>query len=136
MGEGDATKDAFKAAVKFVCHLYKLPDKVDTCNKARVMLLCTGRSHETLPPTSDAVGLHIKHAHYQTLICKQTDVSTPELPEVTESGWTRTDGHLGAKVNKLPPVPKMCCEIVTCNCTTACRNNSYGCRKGKPPGTA
>ena len=81
--------------------MYKLPDNIDTCDKARVMLFCKGRLQEALPPTSDAVKLHIRRAHYQALIWKQANISTPALPQVTDTGWTHADGALGVKVNDM-----------------------------------
>ena len=93
----EATENAFKSAEKFVCRLYKLPDDVDTCNKARAILFCNGHSQEALPPTSDVVKLHIKRAHYQAFIWKQANISTPIiLPQASETGWTLVDGHLYA----------------------------------------
>ena len=71
-------------------------DDVDTCDKARVILFCNGHSQEALPPTSDVVKLHIKRAHYQAFIWKQANISTPILPQASETGWTLVDGHLYA----------------------------------------
>ena len=49
---------------------------------------------EMLPPTSDALKHHIKQAHYQSLVWKQSNVDTPELPSATESGWREQNQKL------------------------------------------
>ena len=71
LDRGDITEGINNDAEKFICHLYKIPDDVDTCDKARVIILSKGCPQETLPPTSDAVRLHIRRAHYQASIWDQ-----------------------------------------------------------------
>ena len=63
LGTGDITEGIINDAEKFICRLYKIPDDMDTCDKARVILFSKGCPQETLPPTSDAVRLHIRRAH-------------------------------------------------------------------------
>ena len=58
LGKGPLTEDLVTSTERFICKIYGVPE-VDTCNKARVKLLCKGRPQETLPPTSDAVRFHI-----------------------------------------------------------------------------
>jgi hypothetical protein len=45
------------------------------------------KSPESLPPTSDALKLHIERAHFQANVWKQANVVKPVLPSVT-MGWS------------------------------------------------
>ena len=45
------------ATEKFICKIYGVSE-VDTCNKARVKLICIGRTQETLPPTACRTIVH------------------------------------------------------------------------------
>ena len=81
LGTGDITEEVINDAEKFICRLYKIPDYVDRCDKARVILFSKGYPQETLPPTSDAVRLHIRRSHYQAFIWKLATIATPILPK-------------------------------------------------------
>ena len=79
------------SAEKFICKIYGVAEV--TCNKARVKLFCKGFTQENLPPTSDAVKLHIMRSHYQALIWNQAHIAQPVLPPVDTMGWSRIEGH-------------------------------------------
>ena len=83
LGTGELTEEISKAAEKFICLIYKAPD-VETCDEACVKLFSKGCSQESLPPTSDAVHLHIKQAHYQIKVWKQSSLPIQQLPEVSK----------------------------------------------------
>lgn len=127
LGDGDLNASTTQAAEKFICRLYKLPD-VDTCDKARTVLFCKGRLQEALPPTSDAVHLHIRRAHYQTMVWKQARLPIQQLPMATDMGWQMSSGHLVPELMSLPPIPKTC-EIVSCGCVSGCLTKRCSCRK-------
>lgn len=74
LGKGPLTEDIVNSTEKFICKMYGVPE-VDTWNKARVKLFCTGCPQETLPPTSDAVKFHIMRSHYQATIWNQAATS-------------------------------------------------------------
>ncbi|KAJ4933246.1 hypothetical protein JOQ06_030079 [Pogonophryne albipinna] len=42
---------------------------------------------DTLPPTEDALSMHLKRAHYQTKVWKQSLVTHPQLPSPINCGW-------------------------------------------------
>ena len=131
LGTGDITEGIINDAEKFICRLYKVPDDVDTCDKARVILFSKGCPQETLPPTSDAVRLHIRGAHYHSSIWEQATIATPVLPQVTDMGWKYIDGNLVPKLMTLTPIPKACREIITCGCTKGCASRNCSCRKAR-----
>ena len=45
------------------------------------------KSYDSLPPTQDALHLHIKQANYQTMIWRKAVEPCPTLPAPEESGW-------------------------------------------------
>ena len=84
--------------------------EVDTCNKARVKLLCIGRTQETLPSISDAATFHIMRSHYQASVWNQANLPYPDLPPVIENGWMHLDGRLVPRLLSLSSIPKICRE--------------------------
>ena len=85
LGKADLTSEVIQSAEKFICLLYNLND-IDKCDKAGVVMFCKGRSQESLPPTSDAALLHIKHAHYQSVVWMQAHLACLVLPTVSDMG--------------------------------------------------
>lgn len=136
LGENPLTTDSCKNAEKFICKLYNLQNDINTCDQARVKLFSKGRPQESLPPTSDAVYLHIKRAHYQTTVWKQANQPIQELPRATDMGWTMINGILIPQLMTLPPIPEACKEIVSCGCKKGCSTLRCSCRKAKLPCTA
>jgi len=128
LGKGNLTEDISKSAEKFICHLYGVPE-AQTCDEARVKLFCRGRPQESLPPTSDAAQFHIMRSHYQASVWINAHTPCPILPEVTDMGWERKDGHLSPKLTSLPPIPKACSEIIACGCSKDCLSKLCSCRK-------
>ena len=86
LGTGELSEEITKAAEKFICPIYKAPD-VETCDEACVQLFYKGLSQESLPPTSDAVHLHIKGAHYQIKVWKQSSLPIQQLPGVSKLSY-------------------------------------------------
>ena len=67
LGEGDLTTSKVHDAEEFVCKLYHV-ENVTKTEAARVQLFNKCKALEALPPTSDALHVHIERAHYQTLV--------------------------------------------------------------------
>ena len=128
LGKAELTSEVFQSAEKFICFLYNLND-IDKCDKARVVMFCKGRSQESLPPTSDAALLHIKHAHYQSMVWVQAHLACPVLLTVTDMGWMDDNGKLVPELITLPPIPGSCSEIVLCGCVKGCLSQRCSCRK-------
>lgn len=68
--------------------MYKL-DHIGVVDKARVILLPKKGKPEELQLTSDALSLHVRRAHYQTLVWKQAHCSQPNLPDPQTLGWKK-----------------------------------------------
>ena len=69
IGEANLTTTNIKDAEKFVCAIYK-HGEVEFVNKIRVLLFPKCGKPQALPPTRDALELHIRRSHYQSLVWK------------------------------------------------------------------
>ena len=128
LGRGKLTPVTASAAETFICRVYGVTD-IDTCDKARVKLFNKCLSQESLPPTTDAVNLHIQRAHYQTMVWIQADTCTQLLEQVSSSGWTLSGDQLIPEMMRLPPIPQACLEITSCGCSKGCVTRRCGCRQ-------
>ena len=116
---------------KFFCILYGMP-KEDDINKVRLHLFLKNKIPEALPPTKDALYLHIKRAHYQSLIWKKANFPDPSLPEALAFGWKVTEtGRLKPILMTKDAIPDDELKFTSCSCTTGCNTNRCGCRKLK-----
>jgi len=93
-GRANRRKDEVE---EFVCKMYKL-DSIGSVNEARVILFSKKGKPEALPPTSDALSLHVKRVHYQVTVWKQAHCSEPHLPDPETLGWKKIAD------NKLQPL--------------------------------
>ena len=71
---------------------------------------------DTLPPTSDALTLHIMRAHYQTKVWKQSLVTHPQLPSPINCGWHMLEGRLAPQLSTEEPLQARCLELTVCEC--------------------
>ena len=53
-----------------MCVMYK-HEEVESVNQIRVLLFPKGGKPQALPPTRDALELHISRSHYKSLVWKQ-----------------------------------------------------------------
>jgi hypothetical protein len=128
IGEGELTEQKKKAVEKFICTMYKLD--LASVDEARVVLFSKAGKPDALTPTSDALSLHTSRAHYQTLVWKQAHCSEPLLPDPVTMGWNRTDDNkLRPVLMSQDPIPKACCEIISCSCRTGCTTCRCSCKK-------
>ena len=128
LGEDSFDESDFIKIEKFFCILYGMPNENDI-NKVRVELFLRNRIPEALPPTKDALYLHIKRAHYQSLVWKKANFPRPTLPEVTELGWKMSDGKLKPILMTKSAIPDDELKLTSCSCTTGCNTNRCGCKK-------
>lgn len=127
LGEGELTDQKIKECEKFICKLYN--QEAETTDAVRNVLFGKSKSPENMPPTSDALCMHIKRAHYQALIWRQANICKPLLPCPTEMGWKLDDGCLVPILMNLDPIPKACLDLIVCNCTKGCRTERCGCKR-------
>lgn len=90
---------------------------------------------ENLPPTRAAFLQHILRVNF---VCKRDKSYTeysPQLPVITENGWTSISGTLFPVMCEELPAPKAVLELTKCGCTTGCIRRSCGCLKNTLPCT-
>ena len=135
LGKGQLTENTLKDCELFICKMYNVQN-VTTADQARSSLFIRSRAPEMLPPTSDALHLHIKRSHYQASLWMQAHCKYPSLPSPETMGWKNDDGTLMPQLMLLDPVPKSCVEMISCACTTACKSLCCKCRRSELPCTA
>ena len=81
------------------------------------MFRTTKKTLESLPPTQDALMLHIKHANFQAFVWHNAIVSQPHLPDPLVSGWKAENGQLIPVLMEQDGVPANYIQLTTCGCT-------------------
>ena len=125
----DSLINGCKAAI---CKLYK--SECDDVNRVRYDMLSKGAESHELPPTKDALVLHIKRANYQSHIWKMSLVPGFVAPSPTSHGWLVKDGVLTIQWMTKDPAPTAVLEFISCKncqkCSTRrcpCKRNGFKC---------
>ena len=128
LGEDSFEESDYKKIEKFFCLLYGMPDE-DSIDKVRLKLFLKKKNPDALPPTRDALYLHIKRAHYQSLIWKKAYCPRPILPDPINYGWEETNVGLKPTLMTKDGLPESVLKFTSCNCKTNCKTKSCGCKK-------
>ncbi|KAK3909863.1 Chromosome-associated kinesin KIF4 [Frankliniella fusca] len=132
-GLGETTElasDEIEKIEEFVVQaLYKVVPDILKAVAARIVLFGTVKRLECLPPTNDALNLHILRCHRQVFVWKNAHVPYPELPDPKSCGWKMDGGRYVPVLMTLPSVPKSCPEFTVCGCKGQCNTKQCGCRK-------
>ena len=133
LGNDILEESDYKNIEKFFCILYGMPNE-ESIDKVRFHLFLKKKNPEALPPTSDALYLHIKRAHFQAIIWKKANCPRPSLPDATNFGYEMTDMGLKPILMTKEGIPSSALEFTYCNCTMKkCKDNHCGCRKANIP---
>ena len=130
LGTGDLTVETVHDAERFICKVYGMPN-IDTVNKARSQMFVKSRAPDCLPPTSDALGFHVKRCHYQAAVWRQAHKQHPVLPSPEAMGWKMEANSLVPILMGVPAVPESCMELISCKCASRCRFAQCKCRKAR-----
>ncbi|KAG7153822.1 hypothetical protein Hamer_G017631 [Homarus americanus] len=107
----------FSPAEQFVCHVYGTQEQL-TVNHVRLQ--------QMLPPTRDALELHLPRANHQVKIWLQADQEHIDVPIPTNTiGWEMDQGGLQAIRTRIP-VYQM---HVSSGCRTKCGTGRRTCLK-------
>src|SRR6218665_1121079 len=131
--------NTFLTAIEcFTVRLYDFSSHSSSVNSTRRKLFSQkGRTIENIPPTQDALGLHLKRAVYQAgHVWSQALVPLPVLPNPADWGWALCDGLWQPLWMTLPDVAKCCPELKRCGCGTGCSTKRCRCFKDDLPCTA
>ncbi|KAK3911510.1 Chromosome-associated kinesin KIF4 [Frankliniella fusca] len=131
LGESsDVTSAVLDDTEQFVVQaLYKVGPEITKADAARVALFGTVKMLEYLPPTSDALRLHLKRCHFQVYVWKNAHIASPILPDPKDCGWNVVDERYVPVLKTLPSVPKSCPVFSVCGCKGLCSTKQCGCRK-------
>ena len=128
LGEDSFEESDYKKIEKFFCILYGMPNE-DSIDRVRFQLFLKKRNPEALPPTSDALYLHIKRVHFQSIIWRKAIFPRPSLPDATDFGYEMTDTGLKPLLMTKDGIPSSALKFTYCNCSLNCKDNRCGCRK-------
>ena len=116
---------------EFVCRLYRAQNPKAGINKCRTDLFEKGNKDlEKLPPTEDALILHVVRANHQAKVWLQANVSwqTVGLPSETK-GWELSNEKLKVVWTTKPSIPSSCINLISCGCTKKCNTGACKCYK-------
>eukprot|EP00745_Piridium_sociabile_P034091 TRINITY_DN5858_c0_g1_i7.p1 TRINITY_DN5858_c0_g1~~TRINITY_DN5858_c0_g1_i7.p1 ORF type:complete len:942 (+),score=252.29 TRINITY_DN5858_c0_g1_i7:556-3381(+) len=128
-------------AESFVCKLYSPNTQRTSTQQLRCDLFhSVKKTIENLPPTQDALKLHIRRSHYQALVWKRSLELHPHLPAVADSGWKLVVKDNGTEVLEPmllthEPSTALFVALTTCGCTSCatrrckCASKNLGCTK-------
>jgi hypothetical protein len=131
---GGVGRDGGMAEIEeFMCTLYGAPDPHGGVNKARNDMFDKGqKALEKLPPTRDALELHLERSNYQAKVWLQANVAIQTVGSPADTGGWRVLENESLEVvwSRLPSIPDACIELVTCGCKSKCKTASCRCSKG------
>ena len=119
LGQGEiVSPEVERLCFEAVCSMYSTTStkSKDDVNELRYELFCLGQCEPNLPPTSDAVVLHIKRANFQALAWRRSLYTHMHLPNPVNHGWKMVSGELEIVWQLLPEVPSDLKELAYCGC--------------------
>lgn len=116
----------------FVCQLYHKGTREVEINRERAAAFRKVKKNiDSLPPTQDALHLHIRRANYQSMIWKRAQEACPSIPRPEdENGWYLNDeGILKPKLMTQEVVSSACIQLAFCGCSSeqSCLNRRCTC---------
>lgn len=129
LGESPGLSEVRASEEQFVCGIYRY-GSTSSINDVRLKMFSKGNSSvESLPPSQDALHLHLDRANYQAFIWKKAVEEKTDCPLPADHGWVMESGKVKPKLMRLDPIPKKCAELVTCSCKVECSPTRCGCHK-------
>ena len=86
-------------------------------------------SGEKLPPTPDALILHLSRVAFQVYIWMNAHKTSLDLPSPIDNGWILKDEKPEQHLMSQVPTPRKVAELVLCRCKKNCKTNNCSCRK-------
>ena len=131
-GTSNVSDDLFTVCKTFVCQLYG--SKTNSSNDCRYKLFSVkGAQGDNLPPTQDALQIHVQRANYQAAVWVRALQAKPVVPSPCEYGWEIANDQLTIKWMTRKPAPDDLLVLVNCRCHTECSPRRCSCvREGMP----
>ena len=123
------SKEAIESVNKTVSLLYCGKPAENTDEVRYDLFAKKGFSSEKLPPTSDALNMHIKRANYQAHIWKSTTKQYLNMPSPVDAGWTIEEGIVVPMKMTKYPAPEPLLDFTKCSCKGDCLTRRCKCRK-------
>lgn len=123
----------------FICKLYCPETSVTDIQKIRSsMFRKSKKTLENIPPTHDALKLHIKRSHFQAFVWRHSLIAEPDVPSPLLCGWKKDGDLLKPLLMNQDAVPANYLQLTSCGCSQAgqCRTRRCLCRKAGIPCTA
>ena len=114
-----------------VCQLYNSRELNDV-NKVRYNRFTSkAATSDQLPPTKDALQLHVARANYQAVIWRRALEAKPNIPSPTTCGWIQSNGGESLSVlwMQQQPAPEELLVLTNCNCRSGCSTGRCSCHK-------
>ena len=97
--ESQISADVLAKAEAFISKLYNSGTQEVEINKERAAAFRKSKKDlDALPPTQDALILHIKRANYHTMVWNKALEPCPSLPKPEYSAWYYSEGLLKPKL--------------------------------------
>ena len=118
-------EETMKIIERFVILMYNKTSRCTDIDKERRKMFAKRLKAEQIPPTFDALELHLRRAIYQGgYVWEQALLTQPVLPLPTGWGWTKdANGVYVPKWTTLPLAAEACYELLCCGCKKGCRKN-------------
>ena len=131
-GTFNVSDDLITVCETFVCQLYG--SKTNSINDCRYELFSVkGAQGDNLPPTQDALQMHVQRANYQAAVWVRALQAKPVLPSPCGYGWEIANDQLTMKWMTRKPAPDDLLILVNCRCHTGCSSRRRSCvREGMP----
>ena len=98
-------------------------------NDVRYDMLSKGAESHQIPPTKDALHLHILRANYQTYIWKHSLDRNSKAPSPHGHGWIVKSSTISILWMKKDPAPKALLEFLHCKSCKKCDTCRCLCKK-------
>ena len=123
--------DLLALCEEFVHALYRpARSSVNNINELRYQLFTAKAAQsDHLPPTQDALHLHLQQANYQAVIWSRDLEAKPAVPTPSNHGWQLVDSVLTIEWLRQRPAPDELLLLVRCSCQSGCASNRCSCRR-------
>ena len=121
---------AFVTRLNWCVYFMTQSVKLFDISHLRYKLFCSKNlSGDKLPPTHDALILHLRRVAFQVYIWMNAHKTLLDLPSPIDNGWILKNGKLEQHLMSQVPAPRKVAELVFFRCKKNCKRNNCSCRK-------
>ncbi|KAG1672156.1 hypothetical protein GQR58_016107 [Nymphon striatum] len=132
----DLSSQHFKDIERLTVILYDKTSTLEFVNECRKQLFAQRGNLESIPPTQDALLLHVQRTAYQTGILATCRTETPDVPTPDKWGWKILDGYNYQPIwMTISEAAKVYTDLIKCRCKSAGRCTRCKCIRSNLPCT-